>query len=72
MPPAGTITFTNVALRILIRNAYSLEMDLFTLVSGPFARIVGNAPGMRAADALRFDVQGKPPDNSQWFHDTRF
>jgi len=65
VPPAGTVTFTNVALRILIRNAYQLDMDLFTLVSGPFARIVGNAPGTRPADVLRFDVQGKPPENSQ-------
>ena len=65
VPPAGTITFTNVVLRILIRAAYNLDMDLFTLVSGPFARIIGNAPGMRPADVLRFDVQGKPPQNSQ-------
>jgi uncharacterized protein (TIGR03435 family) len=65
VPPAGTITFTNVTLRILIRNAYDLEMDLFTLASGPFGRIIGNASGMRAADALRFDVQAKPRENSQ-------
>lgn len=64
VPPAGTITFTNATLRILIREAYDLEMDLFTLASGPFARIIGNASGMRAADALRFDVQAKPPEDS--------
>ena len=65
VPPAGTVTFTNVALRILIRSAYQLDLEQFTLVSGPFARIIANAPGMRQADVLRFDVQGKPPENSQ-------
>lgn len=54
-----------VALRILIRNAYALNLERFTLISGPFARLIGSAPGMRREDVLRFDVQGKPPENSQ-------
>ena len=65
VPPAGTVTFINVALRILIRSAYPLENERFTLVAGPFARMIGSEAGMRPADVLRFDVQGKPPQNSQ-------
>jgi uncharacterized protein (TIGR03435 family) len=65
VPAAGTITFVNVALRILIRSAYDLHPDGFTLISGPFAKLIGNAPGMRAEDVVRFDVQAKPPANSQ-------
>lgn len=65
VPPAGTITYTNVTLRLPIRDAYGLAWDRFTLVSGPFAKIVDGAPGMRREDVLRFDVQGKPPEHSQ-------
>jgi uncharacterized protein (TIGR03435 family) len=65
VPPAGTITFVNVKLHILIRSAYNLDLDQFTLISGPFAKLIDGAPGMRAEDVVRFDVQAKPPANSQ-------
>jgi uncharacterized protein (TIGR03435 family) len=65
VPPAGTITFTNVALRILIRDAYQVDAytERYRLIAGPFARIIGTA-GVSGSDVPRFDVQGKPPDNT--------
>jgi uncharacterized protein (TIGR03435 family) len=62
------VTFINVALRILIRNAYQLDAytEPYTLVSGPHVRIIGSSvPGPPQPDVPRFDVQGKPPENSQ-------
>jgi uncharacterized protein (TIGR03435 family) len=66
VPPAGAVTFTNVALRILIRNAYQLDpsTERFTLIAGPFAQMIGAAPGTQPREVLRFDVQGKPPEGS--------
>src|SRR6266850_5038973 len=67
VPPAGTVRFTNVPLRMLIRDAYQVDpvTERFRLISGRFVRIIGSsAPGPQP-DVPRFDVQAKPPDNSQ-------
>jgi uncharacterized protein (TIGR03435 family) len=61
IPPAGTIRFTNTTLRILIRSAYQLENERYTLIPGPYATFIGSGPG----DVPHFDVQGKPPANTQ-------
>ena len=63
VPPAGTVRFTNTTLRILIRNAYQLDpyTEQYALIPGPYATFIGSAPG----DVPRFDVQGKPPDNTK-------
>lgn len=63
IPPAGTVRFTNTTLRILIRNAYQLDAytEQYTLIPGPYARFIGSAPG----DTPHFDVQGRPPANTQ-------
>ena len=67
VPPAGALMFTNVMLRVLIREAYQVDAytEPYTLVSGPHARIIGSATGGPQPDVPRFDVQGKPPDNTQ-------
>ena len=67
VPPAGTLRFTNVPLRMLIRDAYQLDpyTEQFTLVSGPYVRIVGSSgPGPRL-DVPRFDVQANPPPRTR-------
>ena len=68
VPPAGTVRFINVALRILIREAYQVDAytEQYRLISGPFVRIVGSSvPGLASPDVPRFDVQGKPPANTE-------
>lgn len=67
VPPAGAVRFTNVTLRILIRNAYQLDAytEPYTLVPGPHVRIIGSPSGGPQPDVPRFDVQGKPPVNTQ-------
>ena len=67
MPPAGAMSFTNVPLRVLIRDAYQVDpyTEQFRLISGRFVRIVGSSASGPQPDVPRFDVQGKPPDNSQ-------
>jgi uncharacterized protein (TIGR03435 family) len=67
VPPAGTIRFTNTTLRILIRNAYQIDGVLeryLLIIPGPLTRIVGSSTG-DGPDVPRFDVVGKPPDNTQ-------
>ena len=67
VPPAGAIRLTNVPLRMLIRDAYQLDpyTEQFTLISGPYVRIIGSSGSGPQPDVPRFDVQAKPPDNSQ-------
>jgi uncharacterized protein (TIGR03435 family) len=67
VPPAGTIRFTNTTLRILIRNAYQIEGALeryLLIIPGPLTGIIGSSNGDRP-DVPRFDVVGKPPDNTE-------
>jgi uncharacterized protein (TIGR03435 family) len=66
VPPAGTITFTNVALRILIREAYQVDAyaESYKLDPGPYVRIIGTPSGGTQPDVPRFDVRAKPPDNT--------
>jgi uncharacterized protein (TIGR03435 family) len=66
VPPAGTIRFTNVMLRVLIRDAYQVDAytERFTLIPGPYVRIIGSAAGGPQTDVPRFDVQAKPPVDS--------
>ena len=67
VPPAGTVSFTNVPLRVLIRDAYQVDpfTEQFRLISGRFVRIIGSSASGPQPDVPRFDVQAKPPDNSQ-------
>jgi uncharacterized protein (TIGR03435 family) len=67
VPPFGTVTFTNVMLRVLIREAYQVNAytERFTLIAGPNARIIGSSTGGPQPDVPRFDVWAKPPDNTQ-------
>ena len=68
VPPAGTLRFTNVPLRILIRDAYQVDAytEQYRLISGPFARLIGSSgPGAADPNVPRFDVQGKPPANTE-------
>jgi uncharacterized protein (TIGR03435 family) len=66
VPPAGTLRFTNVPLRMLIRDAYEVDpyAESYKLDSGPYAGVIGRPSAGRQPDVPRFDVQGKPPDNS--------
>ena len=66
VPPIGQVSFTNVLLRVLIREAYQLDpyTERFTLVSGKYDRIVGTTGSGPQPDAPRYDVQAKPPGNS--------
>ena len=67
VPPAGAVSFTNVPLRVLIRDAYQVDpyTEQFRLISGRFVRIIGSSASGPQPDVPRFDVQAKPPDNSQ-------
>ena len=66
VPPAGAVSFTNVPLRVLIRDAYQVDpyTEQFRLISGRFVRIIGSSASGPQPDVPRFDVRAKPPDNS--------
>ena len=66
VPPAGTITFTNITLRVVIRQAYQVDpyTEPYTFIPGPFARIIGSPIAGAEPNVPRFDIQGKPPANS--------
>jgi uncharacterized protein (TIGR03435 family) len=66
-PVGGAVSFTNVMLRVLIREAYQVDpyTERFTFISGPYERIIGRADAGPQSDAPRFDVQGKPPANTR-------
>jgi uncharacterized protein (TIGR03435 family) len=66
VPPAGTITYTNVPLRMVIRDAYQVNayIEQYTLISGTYARLIGSPVTGAQPDAPRFDIQGKPPDDA--------
>lgn len=67
IPPfGGTVTYINVPLRVLIRDAYQLDAyaEQYKFDPGRYVSIVGN-PGALATNLPKFDVQGKPPDNTQ-------
>src|SRR5687767_13326561 len=57
VPPAGTITYTNVMLRILIRDAYQVDAysEQYRLILGPYARIIGSSTGGQQPDVPRWD-----------------
>jgi uncharacterized protein (TIGR03435 family) len=65
IPPAGAITYINVPLRMLIRDAYQVDpyAESYRLDPGRFAGIVGS-PRAPQPNVPRFDVVGKPPDNT--------
>jgi uncharacterized protein (TIGR03435 family) len=67
VPPAGALSFINVPLRILIRDAYQVDpyTEGYRLISGPHARVIGSSVGRTAPDVPRFDVVAKPPDGTQ-------
>jgi uncharacterized protein (TIGR03435 family) len=66
-PIGGVVSFTNVMLRVLIREAYQVDpyTERYTLISGPYERMIGRADAGPQSDAPRFDVQAKPPGNSR-------
>ena len=49
VPPAGTLTYTNVPLRVLIRDAYQVDpyAEAYRLIAGPYARSIGQATDVR-------------------------
>ena len=65
IPPAGAITYINVPLRMLIRDAYQVDpyAESYKLDPGRFVGIVGS-PLAAQPNVPRFDVVGKPPDNT--------
>lgn len=67
VPPAGTITFINAPLRVLIRNAYQVDAyaESYKLDPGPYAGIIGTPSGGPQPGVPRFDVIGKPPENTE-------
>jgi uncharacterized protein (TIGR03435 family) len=66
-PIGGVVSFTNVMLRVLIREAYQVDpyTERFTLISGPYKPLIGSADEGPLSGAPRFDVQAKPPDNTR-------
>jgi uncharacterized protein (TIGR03435 family) len=66
VPPAGQLTYTNVPLRVLIRDAYQLDpyKESSILIAGPFERLIGRSSGPPEPDVPRWDVQAKPPDGT--------
>jgi len=67
VPPAGQITFINVPLRVLIREAYQVDAyaESYGLDPGPYAHLIGRPTGGLQPDVPRFDVLAKPPDNTE-------
>lgn len=53
LPETGTVSFTNVPIRVLILQAY--QMDRFKLVTAVDDSLL---------EGPRFDVQAKPPDDA--------
>ena len=66
VPSAGTVRYTNVPLRMLIRDAYQIDAytEKYRLILGPYARIIGSVDSGPQSNVPRFDVQAKPPANS--------
>jgi uncharacterized protein (TIGR03435 family) len=67
VPPAGQLSFTNVMLRVLIREAYQVDAyaESHKLDPGPYVGIIGRPATGPQPDVPRFDVLAKPPDNTQ-------
>ena len=66
IPPfGGPVTYINVPLRVLIRDAYQLDAyaEQYKFDPGRYVSIIGS-PGASAANLPKFDVQAKPPDNT--------
>ena len=66
IPPfGGPVTYINVPLRVLIRDAYQVDAyaEEYKLDPGRYVSTVGS-PGASVASVPKFDVQGKPPDNT--------
>jgi uncharacterized protein (TIGR03435 family) len=66
VPPAGALSFTNVMLRILIRDAHQVNGagEQYKLDPGQYAHLVGRPNGGPQPDVPRFDVRARPPDNT--------
>ena len=64
-PFGGTVTYINVPLRVLIRDAYQLDAyaEQYKFDPGRYVSIIGR-PAASAANLPKFDVQAKPPDNT--------
>jgi uncharacterized protein (TIGR03435 family) len=67
VPPAGTVSFANMPLRVLIREAYQVDAyaEPYKFDPGLYAPITGRLSDGRQSDAPRFDVVAKPPANTQ-------
>ncbi len=67
MPPAGALSYENVPLRVLIRDAYQLDpyKESSLLIAGPFERLIGRSSGPPEPGVPRWDVQAKPPDGAR-------
>src|SRR5688500_12452087 len=66
IPPfGGPVTYINVPLRVLIRDAYQVDAyaETYKLDPGRYVSVIGG-PGASAANVPKFDVRGKPPDNT--------
>ena len=66
VPPAGALSYTNMPLRVLIRDAYQLDpyKESSTLIAGPFVRLIGRSDVPVGPDVPRWDVLAKPPDGT--------
>jgi uncharacterized protein (TIGR03435 family) len=60
------LAFTNVPLRVLVREAYRVDAyaESHKLDPGSYARIIGRPADGPRTDVPRFDVIAKPPDNT--------
>jgi uncharacterized protein (TIGR03435 family) len=67
VPPAGTVNFTNVMLRVLIRLAYEVDAyaESYRFDPGPYVGIIGRPSAGPQPDVPRWDVRATPPDNTQ-------
>src|SRR5687768_11783166 len=66
IPPfGGPVTSINVPLRVLIRDAHQVDAyaEEYKLDPGRYVSLIGSH-GASAANVPKFDVQGKPPDNT--------
>jgi uncharacterized protein (TIGR03435 family) len=66
VPPAGAVRYTNVPLRMLIRDAYQIDAyaEQYRLISGSYARIIGSVGSGPQPNVPKFDIQAKPPANT--------
>ena len=65
VPPTGTVNVVNATLRMIIREAYQIDlgMDAYTLLGPPNHPIFRGAGATEQVGAPRFDIQAKIPDD---------